>query len=371
VRTVTVQWQGMRVEAARPEHITSLVPELSAGAIRRTERAAAAVRRAGDRAVGALEVAARLLLRTEGLASSAIEGLRASAGAVALAEATGEARGDDHVAAWVADNLAVVSDALADDRPLTSEVLFGWHVRLMRNSRGIAPAHVGAYRDTLGWVGGPNPRLAAHVAAPPELVPELMDDLYEFVARTDLDPVTHAAIAHAQFETIHPFADGNGRLGRVLVGRMLSQELDVAVPPPVSLQMARDAGGYQAGLTLYRQDGIDTWVGWFADIVAEAADRATDVLRAIEQLQEGWRTRTADLRADAGARRLLDVLPAHPVVSAASVAALLGVSEQAARVALDQLARRGVLVEVSDPPRSRGRPRRWWVAQSLLDLLGG
>lgn len=109
----------------------------------------------------------------------------------------------------------------------------------------------------LGWVGGSTPLVAAHVAAVPEQIPELMDDLFAFVARDDIDPVSQAGIAHAQFETIHPFADGNGRLGRVLIGRILSQRLAVPVPPPISLSFAHDIGGYLSGLTLYRQGFLD------------------------------------------------------------------------------------------------------------------
>ena len=128
----------------------------------------------------------RLLLRAEALASSAIEGLRASAEAVALAEAAAADAGgfDDPVAAWVADNLAVVSDALADPCPLDEARLFGWHARLMRNSPTIDDRHVGAYRDTLGWVGGANPLVAAHVAVPHEDIAALMRDLFVTVSST-------------------------------------------------------------------------------------------------------------------------------------------------------------------------------------------
>ena len=370
MRTVIASWEGTPVEAADPAPITPWDPDaLAMSTVRRTERAAAAVRRMGDRETGALEVAARLLLRAEGLASSAIEGLRASAADVALAEAADEEPGAG-TAAWVADNLAVVADALADPRPLTTGMVLGWHRRLMRHSPTIERRHVGAYRDALGWVGGPNPRLAAHVAVPHEAIPGLMDDLVAFVARPDVDPVSLAAIAHAQFETIHPFADGNGRIGRVLIGRILATRVGVAVPPPVSLELARDVGGYQAGLTLYRQDRVDAWVAWFAGAVESAADRSADVLGRVSELLEEWRVATADLRADASARRLVEVLPARPVLSAALAAQLVGVSEQAARGALRELVAREVLLEVADRPRRVGPPRRWFVAERLLALLG-
>jgi Fic family protein len=371
-RSVSVDWHGRSVQAARPDKIADLDPRLSERTVRRTEQAVAAVQRAGDRSAGVFEGVARLLLRAEGLASSAIEGIRAPAGRVAVAQATypDDDVDVDRTAAWVADNLAVVIEALATPGPLDRDRLFAWHERLMANSPTIADRHIGAYRDVLGWVGGANPLVATHVAVPPEHISALMDDLFAFVAREDLDAVTQAGIAHAQFETIHPFADGNGRLGRVLIGRILSHRLGVAVPPPVSLILARDVGGYGAGLTLYRQGQVELWVDWFADCVAAAAGASTTILNIVAELQIQWRDATIDLRSDSAARRLVEVLPAHPVVSARSVSDLLGVSEQAGRAALDSLALRGVLVELRDVPFRRGRPRRWWEARGLLKLLG-
>jgi Fic family protein len=368
--TVLVDWQGRPVEAANPDPIAAATSELSAATVRATERAAATVEAAGRRASGVFEVAGRLLLRAEGLASSAIEGLRANATDVALAEAEGieDTRAD--VAAWVADNLAVVTEALGEKGPINRARFLDWHRRLMRHASAIDSAHVGAWRDRLGWVGGPNPLMAAHVAVPAEAIDPLMRDLAAFCARDDLDPVTQAAIAHAQFETIHPFADGNGRIGRILVGVLLTRRLSVRYPPPVSLEFARDVGGYQSGLTLYRQGAIDTWVAWFADAVTRAATRTLSVLDAILALQEKWAVATAGLRDDSAARRLLPYLPAHPVVSAATVASLLDVSPQAARMAFAALGDAGIVEEVVSAPRGPGRPRRWWVVNDVLELLG-
>ena len=240
----------------------------------------------------------------------------------------------------------------------------------MRHAPAIEARHVGAWRDQIGWVGGANPLVAAHVAVPPDAIAPLMKDLLAFVARRDLDAVTQAAVAHAQFETIHPFADGNGRIGRVLIGWVLTRRIEVALPPPVSLEFARDIGGYQAGLTLYRQNGTDAWVRWFADAVVRAAGRVSDVADAVSELQTRWDQRTASLRSDAAARRVLPLLATHPVLSAATAAALLDVSEQTARVALSTLAEVDVLVEVDPIGGTPGRPRRWWVANELLELIG-
>ena len=368
--SVEVEWEGRIVEATVPPLVADWEIALSPSTIRRTADAAAAVRSTGRRGSGQSEVVARLLLRTEGLASSAIEGLQASATDVCLAESVGAAAPGGPTASWVADNLAVVTSALRHRGELDVPTLLAWHRRLMRHTATLDEHQIGVWRSTLGWVGGASPRLAAHVAPPAELVPSLMDDLMAFAARDDLDPITHAGVLHAQFETIHPFADGNGRIGRVLVGWLLARRLDVEVPPPVSGQMARDVGGYQAGLTLYRQDAHDRWVAWFADAVAAAADAAADTLTSIDGLVGRWRQDLAGLRSDATARRIVELLPAHPVISASLVVREVGVSHRAAAGALAELARRGVLSDAGTYASGRGRPQRWWVASALLASIG-
>lgn len=371
VDEVVVEWQGRPVAATRPAAIAGLDLHLGPALVRRVERAAAAVRVVGAHASGTAEVVARLLLRSEGLASSEIEGLRSTAAAVALAGAGADGGGGGGgVAAWVADNLAVVSAALDDPGPLSVEQLWRWHRRLMRHAPDLAEEHRGAWRDRLGWVGGPNPMVAAHVAAPPELIDLAMRDLLAFAMRTDVDAVTQAAVVHAQFETIHPLADGNGRIGRILIGRILGQRLGVAVPPPVSQAFARDIGGYLAGLTLYRQGQPEPWISWFAGAVDQAAGRSGATLASIAELTDAWTRQVAPLRADAGARRLIEWLPSHPALSAESAGSLLGTSRQAATAALEALADLGIVVETDRVVRGRGRPRRWWVAADLLALLG-
>ena len=99
-----------------------------------------------------------------------------------------------------------------------------------------------------------------------------------FVNSTDADAVTQAAVSHAQFETIHPYGDGNGRIGRLLVLWTLARRLDVPVPPPTSVLIARDPGGYLSGLYWFRSGELARWVGWFADIVSVVVDRGARVV---------------------------------------------------------------------------------------------
>ncbi|MGH9038467.1 MAG: hypothetical protein ACRD0O_22145 [Acidimicrobiia bacterium] len=145
------------------------------------------------------------------------------------------------------------------------------------------------------------------------------------------------------------------------------------MPPPVSVQFARDVGGYLSGVVLFRQGQVDAWAGWFADAVEHAADRTVTVMSAVEDLLAHWADTATGLRRDAAARRLIPHLAQHPVVNAALVARLLGVSEQSARVAIGELATLGVLSEFTPSSAGAarpGRPRQWWVAADLLALLG-
>lgn len=368
---ITIEWNGRPATAWSPDPLASRDIEVGADVVRRTERAVAAVRMADARLPSGREPLARLLLRTEGVASSNIEGLHAHVADVAAAELDGDAVGGD--AAWVADNLGAVTEALASargGRRLTRAALHGWHARLMRHS-ALDPGMVGAFRRAQGWIGGSSPRDAAYVPPPPELVPGLMADLLRFVNRTDIDPVTQAAIAHAQFETVHPYGDGNGRIGRVLVLWVLSRRLGVAVPPPVSVLIARDPDGYLSGLYRFRTGGVAAWVGWFADVVRKAGEAAVEWADEVTAVVGTWEERLADVRVDAAAHAVLRELPGHPVMSAAVVAEQLGVSERSARSALAVLAERGIVEPFEVRGGRSGRPRHWWVARDLVEPAGG
>jgi Fic family protein len=367
---VTISWNDRPATAWAPDPLAAQSFDVGADVARRTERAVAAVRAADARLPAGWEPLARLLLRVEGVASSHIEGLHAAVADVAAADLDRESVGQD--AGWVADHLGAVAEAraaAAADSPLTFKALHGWHARSMGHSR-LDPSMVGAFRRAQGWIGGSSPRDAAYVPPPPAQVGPLMRDLVAFANRRDLDPVTQAAAVHAQFEVIHPYGDGNGRIGRVLVLWVLARRLRVAVPPPVSVLIARDAGGYLSGLYRFRTGEVEPWIGWFADVVRRAGETAMEWADEVGAVVEGWRDRVADLRADAAARAVLEELPGHPVVSAAAAAAGLGVSERAARSALAVLAERGVLAPYQARSGRSGRPRQWWVARELVDLAG-
>jgi Fic family protein len=242
---------------------------------------------------------------------------------------------------------------------------------------GVASHRAGG-RARIGGIGGSTPLDAAFVAAfvppPPERVPALMADLVAFANTSALDPVTQAAVLHAQFEAIHPFGDGNGRIGRVLIGWVLVHRLGVALPPPVSVLIARDPGGYLAGMTLYRLGQLDAWVDWLAQALVRSSEAAADLISRSESLLEAWRVRLGGVRADAAARRILEVLAEHPVLSAAVVAERLGVSVRAGQAALAVLADHGIVQRYRPGDAGTGgpgRPTGYWVASELIALVAG
>jgi Fic family protein len=307
------------------------------------------------------------LLRAEGVASSHIEGLRTPLVDVAAAEV-----GDtsNPTAGWVADNLAAVRLALdGAGRNLAIEDIHEWHRRLMGPTGRLPEQMLGAFRTAQSWIGGTSPRDASFVPPPPERVDDLMADLVGFVNAEWVDPVTQAAVAHAQFETIHPYGDGNGRIGRILIGWILAHRTGITVPPPVSVFIARDPGGYLAGLTRYRFGELDPWVDWLAAELQYSSEAAQSLIERSERLLVEWSGRIDDLRADATARRVLPLLVEHPVVSSDLVAARVGVSERAARAALVVLATRDIIEPYDKVSTRPGRPRRIWVAPELVALV--
>lgn len=372
---VPIVWQGRRARAFVPTLLAQRDLTLSAETVARTATAVAEVAHGAASMPADVEPLARLLLRAEGVASSYIEGVSAAAIDIVLAEQSPS--GQHTPAAWVAANLAAVTQATASAgaAPLSAETLCEWHRTLMTGSPTPA-RHVGALRNAQGWIGGTSPLDAHLVTPPPEHVPALLDDLVRYANREDVDPVAQAAISHAQFELIHPFADGNGRVGRVLVAWVLTRRLSLVTPPPVSARIAADVGGYLAGLTLFRLSQHQPWVRWFAGAVSGAGHEQSALVVRVESLRQEWRARLAArpgraVRSDSSAWRILDLLPRHLALTTGLVAAELQQTPKAANSALRQLVQAGILIEHgAQESAGRGRPSRLYVSGDLLALTG-
>ena len=253
------------------------------------------------------EAPARQLLRAESVASSRIEGL--VVGHRRLARAAFKPDRQDITAESVLANINALEAAidLASKEPLTQDGLVELHKTLFAGTRN---EHLGGrVRQEQNWIGGAasTPRNAEFVPPPHERVPALLDDLCDFFNRDDVPAVIQAGIAHAQFETIHPFHDGNGRLGRALILAVLRRR-DVAprYVPPVSLALAGNADRYIAGLMSFRNCNEDDWYAVFVDAVYNAATRSRAFAADVVALQGRWLEDAGEPRSGSGARRLIE-----------------------------------------------------------------
>lgn len=314
-----------------------------------------------------LESLAAPLLRAEALGSSFIEGLRASNKRLALAAY--EPVAADVTARAVLGNVRAMERAVqigSGGGPFRLEDLLDIHQVLLEGTS--EERFAGVVRRDQNWIGGRglSPADASFVPPPEDRVPGLLDDLVTFVNLDDLPAVVQAAVAHAQFETIHPFGDGNGRAGRCLIHVVFRRRgLAPSVVPPVSVVLATNARRYIAGLTDYREGRVDDWIGFFADSLTTAVDATHRLWSAIDTLLEDLLLRTGNPRSDSVARKIIRGLPARPVVSADTAAEAYSVTPTAARAALNRLEASGVLV----PTRVGRRRDREWVSEELFLLL--
>jgi Fic family protein len=319
--------------------------------------------------IATLGAVAQNLLRSESVASSRIEGVLISHKRLARAAHQGPGkRRVDNRAAEVLGNVEAMKQAIelgAEARPITAPDLLEIHRRLLRftEDRKIA----GVVRTAQNWIGGSyyNPLSAAFVPPPPEHVPDLLEDLCQFAERDDLPPIVQAAITHAQFETIHPFADGNGRTGRALIYAILRRRGELgSYIPPISLVLVHTQRNYIGGLTAYREGDVSKWCGSFAAAVARAAEEAERLAAEIETLEGKWLERAGKLRKDSAARLLIGALPEQPVIDVAIAQRLSGRSSEAASGALKQLEEAGIVRRLNE--------RKWgrlWECDELLDLV--
>jgi Fic family protein len=318
--------------------------------------------------IATLGALAQNLLRSESVASSRIEGVHLSHKRLARA-AYQAARGQrDPRAAEVLGNVEAMKHAIeigTAGKPLTTSDIEDTHRTLLRFTEDTDIA--GIVRESQNWIGGNdyNPIGAAYVPPPPEYVRPLLDDLCAFATRTDLAPIVQAGIAHAQFESIHPFADGNGRVGRALIYTVLRRRGEIPnYVPPISLILAAEPMGYVGGLTWYREGGVSAWIAQFADATARAATEAERLADEIEQLQSTWLDDLGQPRRDAAVRQLISALPQQPVIDVPVAQTLTGKSHVAVGKALQELERAGILHRLNE--RNWGRV---WECDQLLNLV--
>ena len=315
------------------------------------------------------EALARLLLRAESVASSKIEGLEVGGRRLLRAEAArslGE-ESDDVTAIEVLNNIQAMQRALGEvgvGDDITVEILLEAHRRLLAGTR--IEEYGGEVRDEQNWIGGSsyNPCSAAFVPPPHERVNGLLDDLCAFSNGDDLPAVVQAAMAHAQFETIHPFVDGNGRIGRVLIHLILRRrDLTPHVLPPISLILATWSDDYVSGLTATRYigsarsataiAGTNRWIALFATASRRAIDDASEFEEQVTLVQDAWRKKLGRVRSGSAVDLLIRALPGAPIVTVNGAADLIGRTFQATNQAVTRLVESGILAQVNVGLRNR------------------
>lgn len=358
--------QSFTYRAFIPDLISGLDPAVPFSTATATAEAERAIRALNDRpSASGLEAIGPLLLRSEALASSRIEGYQVST--LNLARALIDPRSAKGSARIVAANVSAMEEAIAradDPSPLTVGDIEAIHATLMANEPASMPGRI---REVQNWLGGrlDSPLGAEFIPPPPDDVRPLLQDLAEFLERDDVPPLAKAAIAHAQFETIHPFIDGNGRVGRSLIHLVLRRTgVAPRFVPPVSIVMAARPNSYVSGLIDFREGRIAAWVESFSNASAIAATHAAHLADDVDALQREWLQRAGRPRADSAAAKLIAVLPAQPVVSAPTIRGAIGTSQQQSLAALKALANAGVVRQISE-----GTYDRQFAAIEVFDLV--
>lgn len=326
-----------------------------------------------------IEAQSRFLLRAEAVASSRIEGLEVGPRRLARAEIAARQGWQigDQTAQDVVGNVAAVRAAInrgAATDTLSVSDLHALHRTLLTGERRFP---VGGRRDVQNWIGGSpyNPCGATFVPPPAELIDELLADLVTYVNGDDHSPVVQAALTHAQFETIHPYADGNGRVGRALIHIVLTRRgVTAGSVLPVSLALATRQQEYIEGLTSYRFTGdpgsreADEAIGRWVEVFAAACRRAVDDVRWLigeyNALIERYRTALGSVRRGSTVAELLARLGELPVLTVELAAAHLDRSFEATNNAVARLVDVGALRQANV-----GRRNRIFEAIDLLELV--
>lgn len=313
-----------------------------------------------------------MYVRKEALLSSQIEGTQSSLSDLLLFE--------NHEAPSVAlDDVTEVSNYVAAVEhgvarlrggfPLSLRLVREMHAILLKSGRGAAK-QPGEFRRSQNWIGGTRPGNALFVPPPPSHLDECLDAFERFLHTEDvgLPPLIRAGLAHLQFETIHPFLDGNGRLGRLLITLILC-EAEVLREPILylSLFLKSRRDDYYRLLQEVRQAGTwETWMEFFLTGVAETAEQASATARELIAMFDAHRQQIAGLgRAAPSALRVHELMQARPIVTIQTVSDALRISFPTAGAALEKLAALGIVRETTG--RQRGRIYVYSEYLALLD----
>lgn len=327
---------------------------------------------AADRAVVALDAGAgtqlqslgQFLIRTESVASSKIEHVEASP--TDYARALGGIKANESAVSMVAAASAIESmvNATGSSGISLDSILNAHHTLMIGDPTD--GKYAGRLRTMQNWIGGSDysPRGAVHVPPPAETVPDYMDDLLRFANRDDIPALAQAAIVHAQFESIHPFTDGNGRIGRALINAVIRRRgLTTVVVVPIASAMVAKQQDYFDLVNGYRSSEVDPFVESVAKSTQIACTEAAVSATRLQELPAHWATLSRP-RARSAAANVLRLLLDNPVLSVDDAVRLTGSAESSVYEAMDRLERDGVIHEVT----SRKRDKVWAATDVLAEL---
>jgi Fic family protein len=278
-----------------------------------------------------------------------------------MAEAGDESKANARV---IAANTLAMRRAIALADELSGQAIIEMHRALLSES---APEIVGQWRDQQVWIGGrlSSPHDATFVPPHHDRIPAAIEDLIAFLARSDVPAFQQALISHAQFETIHPFPDGNGRTGRALLHALLKAKgLARSATVPISAGLLLNTSSYFEALEAYRTGDPDTIVRLGAEATFLAIENARKLATAVTAIQELWREKLSHLRSDALAHRVAEILPATPIVYGTDLMERFSVSAPTANSALAALNEAGILTRAN-----AGLKFRRWIAHDIATAL--
>ncbi len=358
-RNVRERHSGPYRAAVVPQ-IANLHPQVPSQVAALADEATAEVSRFDAEIGSELAPFASVLLRSESASSSRIENLTSSAKAIALAELGSPEKRN---ATEIVGNVQAMTAAIALADRLDADAILAMHAALKCNQPSEKP---GVWRTEQVWIGGDSfgPHGAAFIPPNHSHVVVAIDDLVRFTRRTDVPLLTQAAIAHAQFETIHPFTDGNGRTGRALIHALLrGHGLTRKVTVPVSAGLLADTHAYFGSLSDYRNGDLSSIVEQVATAAFAAMTNGRQLVSDLKQIREAWDDKIPARRGSA-AWRVADLLLGQPVIDAAVVTRELGLSAANALRPIAPLVAAGVLTEFTGFKRNR-----MWQSRDVLIAL--
>ena len=354
------------ITVSLPPYIAKLDAHIDADIAVELEAAMSEISRLDSTHGTHLAALSTLLLRTESVASSKIERIEASLDDYARALHGG--RGNSSAVSMVAATTAL-NDMIASvdrDAPVQMSAILRAHEALMRDDPTEGQL-AGRIRAVQNWIGGSDysPRDALYVPPPPDMVHAYMDDLIEFANRTDIPVLIQAAIAHAQFESIHPFTDGNGRIGRALINTIFRRRGATArLVVPLASALVAHRERYFGALNAYRAGDLRPLIVTFAKSSRTAAAESRTTAARLAEIPAEWRDTVGPIRRHSATDKLLLLLPSTPIVSSDDVASLVDAPRSSVFAAIKRLHDTGVLRPLTDRKRDQV-----WGASLILDEL--